>query len=90
MPATYEPRWFRRLPQDAARRVWRESLTTRHGALEATLRLCDDGGCVVTCPALPQLMVHGATVAHARIKALALVDRYLRGLERPPALPLAA
>jgi predicted RNase H-like HicB family nuclease len=89
-------RWFRRAPPDLAAR--RETVATRHGAIEAKLRACRDGGYVVTFAALPQLLLHGATVQHARLEAQILVARYLRtarpttrgAAERQRVLPLAA
>ena len=91
-PAPDEAHWFRRPAHPAAARVWRESVTARDGSFQARLRLCEDGGCVVTFPALPQLRVRGATCQHARVKALALLERYLRTLhaERLPAAPKSA
>ena len=55
-----------------------------------------DGGYVVSLPAIPHLVAHGATRQHARIKALALVQGYLHELRaegrlpagRRPAVPL--
>jgi hypothetical protein len=94
-PSPDEARWFRR---PAASRVWRETIAAGGGSFQARLRACADGGCVVTFPALPQLRVRGVTCEHARIKAQALVERYLRTLpaapgrtsERQRVLPLAA
>lgn len=98
-----EARWFRRPACLAAARVWHETVTVRGAAFQARLRACEDGGGVVTFPALPQLMTRGVTCQHARIKALALVEGYLRRLrarqgaaaarrpqERQRALPRAA
>ena len=101
MPIPTGPaRWFRRPAQHA---VWRETLRVRGGGFDARLRICDDGGCVLTLPTLPQLRVRGATVEHARLKALILIERYLQGLaaglsaapapsagQRQESLPLAA
>ena len=75
-----EARWFRRPAHLAAARVWHETVTVRGAAFQARLRACEDGGCVATFPALPQLMTRGMTCQHARIKAVVLVEGYLRGL----------
>ena len=79
-PARAEARWCRRPAYVAAPRVWRETVTVRGARFQARLRACDDGGCVVTFPALPQLMTRGVTWRHARNAALALVEGYLRTL----------
>ena len=63
------PRGWGRRPCDGAGRC-----------LPGQAAACDDGGCVVTFPALPQLMTRGVTCQHARIKALVLVEGYLRRL----------
>jgi predicted RNase H-like HicB family nuclease len=102
LPLRDEARWLRRPPHEAAR-AWRETVTVDGAAFQAELRPCGDGGCVVTFPALPQLMARGVTSQHARIKACALVERYLRDLraghgpapamrahDRGPGLPRAA
>lgn len=60
--------------------MWHETVTVQDAAFQARLRACDDGGCVVTFPALPQLMTRGVTCQHARIEALVLVEGYLRRL----------
>jgi predicted RNase H-like HicB family nuclease len=98
-----EARWLRRPAQGRAGRSRRESVSVRGGTFEVILRACDDGGCVALFPALPQLMTRGASRQHARLKALALAERYLRTLaderqaaairavaDRRSALPLAA
>jgi predicted RNase H-like HicB family nuclease len=98
-----QARWFRRPGYHGAVRVWHQTVTVRGATFQARLRACDDGGWVVTFPALPQLMARGVTRQHARIKALALVEGYLRRLparsdrastkttaERQRGLPLAA
>jgi len=80
VPPRAEARWFRRPAYLAAPRVWHETVTVRGARFQARLRACDDGGCVVTFPALPQLMTRGVTCQQARTKALALVEGYLRTL----------
>ena len=102
LPARGEARWFRRPAYLAATRVWHETLTVRGASFQAMLRLCDDGGCVVTLPALPQLMTRPASRHQARSKTHALVEGYLRTLraceraaarragEQPRGLPRAA
>jgi hypothetical protein len=103
LPLQHEARWFRRPARLGAARAWREAVTVDGAAFQAELRPCADGGCVVTFPALPQLMARGVTCQHARIKACALVERYLRELrasqdsafamrvdDRQSRLPLAA
>jgi predicted RNase H-like HicB family nuclease len=103
LPARDEARWFRRPAYLGAVRVWSETVAVRGATFQARLRACHDGGYVVTFPALPQLMARGVTRPHARLKALALVERYLRTLptrqgpaapqhadERQRGLPLAA
>ena len=77
-----EARWLRRPAGRGAPRVWRTRVTVRGATFQARLRACADGGCVVTFPALPPLMARGVTCQHARIKAWALVESYLRGF--PP------
>jgi predicted RNase H-like HicB family nuclease len=98
-----EARWLRRPAHGGAGRSRRESVSVRGGTFEVILRACDDGGCVALFPALPQLMTRGASRQHARLKALALAERYLRTLadqrraaairavaDRQSGLPLAA
>ena len=60
--------------------------------LAASLALSTLGGIglwsvVVSLPAIPHLMAHGATRQHARIKALALVQGYLHELRAEGRLP---
>ncbi len=80
LPQPEPERWFRRPDRPGAARVRSETLRMPGGALRASFRACDDSGCVVIFPALPQLMARGASYQHARIKALALVQRHLRKL----------
>ena len=75
-----EARWLRRPAYMAAVRVWHETVTVQGATFQARFRACGDGGCVVTFAALPQLMTRGVTCQHARIKALVLVEGYLRRL----------
>lgn len=101
-PTGAEPsRWFgRRAPVGALAR--KETVIAAGGSFQAVFQRSKDGGYVVSLPAIPHLMTRSATYEHARIKAVALVHGYLRGLRaqgrperrwrsRPAAaLPLAA
>ena len=102
LPPRDEARWFRRPAYLAAMRVWQETVTVQGAGFQARLRACEDGGCVVTFPALPQLMTRGTSCQQARLEARALVAGYLRRLpthggvaagradQRQRALPRAA
>jgi predicted RNase H-like HicB family nuclease len=74
-----QARWFgRRAPAGAA--AHKEMVTAGDASFQAVFRRSQDGGYVVSLPALPHLMTRGATYQHARIKAVALVHGYMREL----------
>ena len=104
MPTTHpaaqraeQRRWLARWRGPAQRVASRESVVAEGRSFQVILRPSRDGGYVVSLPAIPHLMAHGATRQHARIKALALVQGYLHELRaegrlpagRRPAVPLA-
>ena len=72
-------RWFgRRAAGGVIAR--KETVTVAGSSFQAVFQRSDDGGYVVSLPAIPHLMTRGATYEHARIKAVALVHGYLREL----------
>ena len=59
----------------------RESIHAYEYAYAILLEPDEDGGFVVTCPALPGLVTHGDTIAQARAHAAEAIEVYVECLK---------
>ena len=58
----------------------REAMTMFEYTYTILLEPDEDGGFVVTCPALPGLVTHGDTIEEARVHAAEAIELYLECL----------
>lgn len=61
--------------------AYKESIQTYEYTYTILLEPDEDGGFVVTCPALPGLVTHGDTIAQARAHAIEAIELYLECLK---------
>lgn len=61
--------------------AYEESIHTYEYTYTILLEPDEDGGFVVTCPALPGLVTHGDTIAQARAHAAEAIELYLECLK---------
>ena len=66
---------------------WREKVGTKEYSYTVLFEPAEEGGYVVTCPALPGLVTEGDTLEEARAMARDAIRAYLESL-RKDALPV--
>lgn len=66
---------------------WREKVETKEYSYTVLFEPAEEGGYVVTCPALPGLATEGDTLEEARAMARDAIHAYLESL-RKDALPI--
>jgi predicted RNase H-like HicB family nuclease len=66
---------------------WREKVGTKEYSYTVLFEPAEEGGYVVTCPALPGLVTEGDTLEEARAMARDAIRAYLESL-RKDALPI--
>jgi predicted RNase H-like HicB family nuclease len=73
--------------------TWRETVGTKEYAYTVLFEPAEEGGYVVTCPALPGLVTEGDTLDDAREMAKDAIRAYLESLQKdsvsiPPDRPM--
>jgi antitoxin HicB len=61
---------------------WRESVGTKEYHFTVLFEPAEEGGYVVTCPALPGLVTEGDTLDEARAMARDAIKAYLESLQK--------
>jgi len=61
---------------------WRETVGTKAYAYTVLFEPAEEGGYVVTCPALPGLVTEGDTLEEARAMAKDAIRAYLESLQK--------
>ena len=61
---------------------WRETVATKEYAYTVLFEPAEEGGYVVTCPALPGLVTEGDTLDEAREMAKDAIRAYLESLQK--------
>ena len=61
---------------------WRETLGTKEYSFTTLFEPAEEGGYVVTCPALPGLVTEGDTLEEAREMAKDAIRAYLESLQK--------
>jgi antitoxin HicB len=62
--------------------VWREAVGTKEYRYTVLFEPAEEGGYVVTCPALPGLVTEGDTLEEAREMAQDAIKAYLESLHK--------